>query len=201
MNVDSHFHYFPKDHAEHEKLVEWVDPSSIMLIHGSQIKMPGFIDGMEKFRGKFQLAIELSVNNQVGKIERTIRELKYQNYEVIISIHTYKSPQHFLQILETLVPVFPMVHHLGHPFHKEKTELDPDVIHWFIEFCSNNNLAVELNERYSRLYNVQLYNRMKEIKHYYATDAHVPKDVCKYRKLTKYSIISVSYTHLTLPTN
>jgi histidinol phosphatase-like PHP family hydrolase len=190
MNKDFHFHYFPQYHEGYKSLVGNVCNTSILLLHGSQMKMPNFLPGLESFRGIFNLGIELSVSDNLLKVQEDVEQIRNQNYEVIISIHTYKDFDSYMRILTVLQPIFPLIHHLGHPLHKEKHSLLPEQIRTFIEFCKTSKLAVELNERYSRQYNVEFYNCIKtDLTWYPSTDAHEPSDVIQYRKMTKYSIL------------
>jgi len=185
---DYHFHYFPQYHEEYKEVCPLVD--GIMVIHDAQKRMQGFLKGLEEFRSVIPIGIELSINTNFSKINNMITSLKEQGYHVIASVHTYKDHSHFLDVLNTIQPLLNNIHHIGHPFHKEKTVLPDNIIEDFLMFCKKNSVIVELNERYSRSYNIQFYQRIKEeLMFVYSTDAHCAKDIGVYKKLSKYNLL------------
>jgi histidinol phosphatase-like PHP family hydrolase len=190
---DWHFHYFPHLHEGYLKAKTYLPKDSMIVIHDSQFAMEGFLSGMGTIAKELgiQQGVELSLSHDVEKVKRNVAKIKEKDYGLILSVHTYNDPADFLDILRKNVDSFIITHHLGHPFHKEKVELPQIIQREFFDFVSKQGLAVELNEKYSRQYNVEFYNGIKSNcrQWYPSTDAHTPKHVGIYRKLHKYSII------------
>ena len=195
IGEDFHFHYFPHLHEGYINIKNRVVKPSMILIHDNQYSMDGFRTGMQEIAKHFEIpqAVELSISHDTDKVKRNLDRIITDGYQVVLSVHTYKNTEDYLQILDENVPFFQRlgVHHLAHPFHHNKEELDNATQQRFFTITKSNNISVELNERYSRDYNVDFYNNIKSYcKWYPSTDAHDPKNVSIYRKLKKYSIIS-----------
>jgi hypothetical protein len=186
---DYHFHYVPEFHNDYFGLLS-SEREGLMVIHYNQLRLPNFKRGIETFKDLFPIGVELSGNKNFLQIKDKLNTLLKQNYKVILSIHSYKDLHDFLETLKCLKDLMPLIHHIGHPFHKERSELPTDIIEEFIAFCKDNNVFTELNERYLRSYNINLYDAIKNnLPFYYSTDAHVSKGVFHYNKMNKYHLL------------
>jgi histidinol phosphatase-like PHP family hydrolase len=187
---DYHFHYDPRHHNQYDYYINNVITDGIMVIHKNQMRLNDFVRGLEEFRGKINIGIELSANSNYNKMERDIKELEEKNYKIILSLHTYKDSLHYLEVLKSIYPLLTRVHHLGHPFHKETIPLSDFVIEDFISFCLAQNVLVELNERYLRKHLVNFYKEVKErLNFLYSTDAHIPNKIGVYNKMKQYFLL------------
>ena len=189
-NEDWHFHYFPQFHEQYKNLE--ISLTGMIVIHDFHYNMNGFRDGMKEISEIYNLSqgIELSISHNFWKVKRNLQRILDDGYQVIFSIHSYKDYEDFFRILDENKLLFSLIHHLGHPFHKEKRELPLIVQDRLISFLNDNGVSVELNERYSRKYNSEFYIRLKQsCSTFLGTDSHNPKSICDYRKLTRFGVI------------
>jgi histidinol phosphatase-like PHP family hydrolase len=185
--VDKHFHYDPMFTTQNygEAIKNLDKETAFFVIHEYQRDWVGALKDTA-----FQLNLRCGMEFTIGpyttldKIKKAYDETQFP---MIYSIHSYKSQQNFLEVFKLNVEKN-KINYIAHPFFDTfpKETVGKDILRDFICICKDNNVTVELNNKYYRpnmvLFIEEIFKNIPKDKISIATDGHSPNKIGVYRK-------------------